>query len=67
MVNSSAITAVHRGKTDLLLQPPLARIDMLNWKAFDRAVQAGYEYTSRRLDALPVDSPLWRSTGRKGT
>ena len=67
MVNSSAITAVHRGKTDLLLQPPLARIDMLNWKAFDGAVQAGYEYTSRRLDALPVDSALWRSTGRKGT
>jgi NTE family protein len=63
MVNSNAITAEHRGRTDLLLQPPLAEIDMLNWKAFDRAVQAGYEYTSRRLQALPPDSPLWRSAG----
>ena len=63
MVNSNAITAGQRGKADLLLQPPLAEIDMLNWKAFDRAVQAGYDYTSRRLDALPADSPLWRSAG----
>ena len=66
MINSNAITAGHRAKTDLLLQPPLAEIDMLNWKAFDRAVQAGYEYTSRRLDALPPDSPLWRSAGVTG-
>ena len=63
MVNSNAITAGQRGRADLLLQPPLAEIDMLNWKAFDRAVQVGYEYTSRRLDELPADSPLWRSAG----
>ena len=63
MVNSNAITAGQRGRADLLLQPPLAEIDMLNWNAFDRAVQAGYEYTSRRLDELPADSPLWRSAG----
>ena len=44
----------------------LAEIDMLNWKAFDRAVQAGYDYTNRRLDALPPDSPLWRSAGVTG-
>ncbi len=67
MINSNAITAGQRVKTDLLLQPPLAEIDMLNWKAFDRAVQAGYEYTSRRLDALPPDSPLWKSAGVSGS
>ena len=66
MVNSNAITAEHRARTDLLLQPPLADIDMLNWKAFDRAIQAGYEYTRRRLDALPEDSPLWKSAGITG-
>jgi NTE family protein len=53
MVNSSAMTAAHREKTDLLLQPPLAQIDMLNWSAFDRAITAGYEYAVRRLEALP--------------
>ena len=63
MVNSNAMTAAHREKTDLLLQPPLAQIDMLNWKGFDRAIAAGYEYAVRRLEKLPLDSPL-RQGGR---
>ena len=63
MVNSSAMTATHREKTDLLLQPPLAQIDMLNWKAFEQAIDAGYEYASRRLESLPAQSPVWRSAG----
>jgi NTE family protein len=58
MVNSNAMTAAHREKTDLLLQPPLAQIDMLNWKGFDRAIAAGYEYAVRRLELLPADSVL---------
>ena len=58
MVNSSAMTAAHREKTDLLLQPPLAQIDMLNWSAFERAIAAGYEYAARRLESLPADSLL---------
>jgi NTE family protein len=61
MVNSSAMTAAHREKTDLLLQPPLAQIDMLNWSAFDRAIAAGYEYAVRRLQTLPSDSMLRES------
>jgi NTE family protein len=63
MVNSSAMTAAHREKTDLLLQPPLAQIDMLNWKAFEKAIEAGYEYAARRLESLPAESPVWRSAG----
>jgi NTE family protein len=58
MVNSSAMTAAHREKTDLLLQPPLAQIDMLNWKAFERAIDAGYAHAVRLLAALPATSPL---------
>jgi NTE family protein len=58
MVNSNAVTAAHREKTDLLLQPPLAQIDMLNWNGFDRAIAAGYEYAVRRLQALPAESVL---------
>jgi NTE family protein len=58
MVNSNATTLAHREKTDLLLQPPLAQIDMLNWKAFHRAIELGYEYTVRRLAELPKDSQI---------
>ena len=32
MVNSAATSIAHREKTDLLLQPPLAQVDMLNWQ-----------------------------------
>jgi NTE family protein len=58
MVNSNAMTAAHREKTDLLLQPPLAQIDMLNWRGFERAIAAGYQYAVRRLEKLPADSPI---------
>jgi NTE family protein len=61
MVNSSAMTAAHREKTDLLLQPPLAQIDMLNWSAFERAIATGYEYAVRRLETLPAESVLRQS------
>ena len=54
MVNSTATAAARRTETDLLLQPSLAAVDMLNWKAFDRAVQAGYEHTAQRLAPLPA-------------
>jgi NTE family protein len=62
MVNSSAMTAAHREKTDLLMQPPLAQIDMLNWSAFERAIATGYEYAVQRLEALPADSLLRQET-----
>jgi NTE family protein len=65
MVNSNAMTAAHREKTDLLLQPPLATIDMLNWNGFDRAIAAGYEYAVRRLETLPMDSVLWKSVPKE--
>jgi NTE family protein len=60
MVNSAATSNVHREKTDLLLQPPLAQVDMLNWQHFDRAIALGYEYTTRRLAELPADATVWK-------
>jgi NTE family protein len=49
MINSSVNTQAHRDMTDLLLQPPLEMFDMLDWKAFDRAIDAGYRYARERL------------------
>jgi hypothetical protein len=31
---------------------------MLNWSAFELAIQAGYEYAASRLEALSADSLL---------
>lgn len=53
MVNSAAVTAARREETDLLLQPPLESIDMLNWQAFEAAIDAGYRHTLERLEKLP--------------
>jgi NTE family protein len=58
MVNSTASTIAHRAQSDLILQPSLAEVDMLDWDAFDRAIQAGYEYAVRKLQELPADAPL---------
>ena len=60
MVNSAATSSAHREKTDLLLQPPLSQVDMLNWQHFDHAIELGYEYTTRRLAELPADASVWK-------
>jgi NTE family protein len=52
MVNSDAATAAGRQQTDLLLHPPLAHIDLLDWKSFDRAIEAGYRHANERLGSL---------------
>jgi len=36
------------------LKPPLPNIDLLDWRAFDRAIQAGYDYARVALDELPA-------------
>lgn len=48
-VNSAGQRALRHDLSDLLLQPPLEQIDLLDWRSFDRAVSVGYEYTRRRL------------------
>ena len=49
MINSTATTVGQREQTDLLLRPPLEGIDMLDWRAFDRAVDLGYRYAAETL------------------
>jgi NTE family protein len=52
-VHSAASATLQRSLADVLLKPPLANVDLLNWKAFDRAIEAGYVYTRRALEGLP--------------
>ncbi|MFO1467310.1 MAG: patatin-like phospholipase family protein [Steroidobacteraceae bacterium] len=56
MVNSATAAAQQRELADLLIKPTLANIDLLNWQAFDRAIDAGFEHACRVLegaDGLP--------------
>ncbi|HWX36888.1 MAG TPA: patatin-like phospholipase family protein [Steroidobacteraceae bacterium] len=53
MINSASSAAAQRALADVLLKPPLVNIDLLNWRAFDRAIQAGYDYAKPLLETLP--------------
>jgi NTE family protein len=53
MINSASSAAEQRRLADVLFKPPLANVDLLNWHAFDRAIQAGYSYTRLALESLP--------------
>jgi NTE family protein len=52
MVNSVSGAAAQRNLADVLLKPSLASIDLLEWRAFDRAIEAGYDYAVRALKEL---------------
>ncbi|MCU0760942.1 MAG: patatin-like phospholipase family protein [Steroidobacteraceae bacterium] len=55
MVNSAAATLARRHQTDLLLQPPLEDVDLLNWRAFDRAILSGRRHAQQKLAELPPE------------
>ena len=49
MVNSVSSAAAQRSLADVVLKPPLTSIDLLDWHAFDRAIEAGYDYAVGRF------------------
>jgi NTE family protein len=53
MVSSVAGLDAQRTLADVMLRPPLANIDLLDWPAFDRAIEAGYRYARQTLAGLP--------------
>ncbi len=50
MVNSEASTIGQRELADLLLKPPTDRINLLDWKAFEQAIDLGYRYACEVLE-----------------
>ena len=54
MINNASSAAEQRKLADVLLKPPLGNVDLLNWQAFDRAIQAGYDYARSALESLPL-------------
>ena len=60
VINGASTAAAQRELADVLLKPPLDDVDLLNWRAFDRAIAAGYDYARVALDGesrLPRLSP----------
>lgn len=57
MVNSEANASRQRRLSSLLLRPPLAGVDLLDWKKFGEVVELGYRDTLRYLQTLPQGRP----------
>jgi NTE family protein len=59
MVNAEAASLERRAQTSLLLAPPLQDIELLDWYAFDRAIEIGYRHAREMLGraAAPRDLP----------
>jgi NTE family protein len=55
-VGSDAETRLSRVHTDLLFEPPLPDVAIRDWKAFGRAVEAGYRYAVARLGEVDLCS-----------
>ena len=49
MVNAEAASLERRAHTSLLLTPPLSDVELLDWKAYERAIAAGYDYARKLL------------------
>jgi NTE family protein len=48
-IGTEALAKASRDQADLLLRPPLESVDLLDWRACDRAIDAGYRHA---IDAL---------------
>lgn len=44
MINSAQSAAAQRELADVVFKPPLPNVDLLNWRAFDAVIKAGYDY-----------------------
>jgi NTE family protein len=59
LVNAEAASLERHAMTSLLLAPPLEDIDLLDWNAYERAIEAGYRHAQTVLGraAAPRELP----------
>jgi NTE family protein len=53
MAGSAASAASQRSLADVLLKPLLDNVDLLNWHAFDRAIDAGFTHAREIIAEIP--------------
>jgi NTE family protein len=53
MIGSDLTALAQREMADIILKPMLDDVDLLNWQAFERAIEVGYEHTRQVLANSP--------------
>ncbi|HEX3503027.1 MAG TPA: patatin-like phospholipase family protein [Xanthobacteraceae bacterium] len=51
-VSGDSLTKMAHSQADILFKPPLENIDLLDWQACDRAIDAGYRHAVEKLEHL---------------
>jgi NTE family protein len=51
-VGTEALAKASRDQADLLFRPPLETVDLLDWRACDRAIDMGYRHAIDKLERL---------------
>jgi NTE family protein len=55
-INSDALARTVRAQANILFQPPLEAVNLLDWRACDRAIDIGYRHAVERLERLETSS-----------
>ena len=58
MVNAEAASMQRRAQTSLLLTPDLNDVELLDWNAYERAIEAGYRYAQKVLGSTNAPREL---------
>jgi NTE family protein len=56
-VGTEALAKASRDQADLLFRPPLESVDLLDWRACDRAIDMGYRHAIATLGRLDEATP----------
>jgi NTE family protein len=60
MLNSAATSITQRELADVVIKPPLERIDLLDWHAFERVIEIGYRHANENMEQY------WAALNRSG-
>jgi NTE family protein len=63
-IGSRSQIATNRAAADVLIEPSVDGINMLSFKSFDRAVEAGYQAAIETLKTLRLPGPMWTPQSR---
>jgi NTE family protein len=51
-IGAEALAKTTRDQADILFKPPLETVDLLDWRACDRAIDMGYRHAMEKLEHL---------------
>lgn len=56
-IGAEGLAKATRDQADILFKPPLETVDLLDWRACDRAIDMGYRHAIEKLEHLDKSAP----------